>query len=135
GLVPLPSVSRPGWIFLGTLALLVVWTGSSVLWSIEPARSWDYLNRTLVYLAIAVLGVFVGALEPRPARTVATGLAVVLAAAIGWALLGKAVPSLFPDGTRIGRLRSPIGYWNGLALLCDMTFPLALWIAAPRGRR
>src|SRR5204862_7226569 len=55
GLVQMPRVPRVGLVFLGLLALFVLWNGLSVLWSIEPDRSWDYLNRGLVSLAFAVL--------------------------------------------------------------------------------
>src|SRR5262249_34689960 len=30
------------------------------------------------------------------------------------------------------RLRSPVGYWNELALLCAAAFPIALWLARTR---
>ena len=42
------------------------------------------------------------------------------------------VPALFPDGARVARLRNPIGYWNALALVCDMALPLFLWLATRR---
>jgi hypothetical protein len=58
-------------------------------------------------------------------------LAGVLALPLGWALLGKAIPALGASG-RIGRLSSPIGYWNALGLLFAMALPLALWLAARR---
>ena len=87
-----------------------------MLWSIEPDRTWAYLNRGLVYLALALVGLGLGVYVPR-----ATGLGVrarraSLALPLGWALLGKAVPALGWSG-RIARLSSPIGYWNALALL------------------
>src|SRR5919204_72376 len=55
--------------------------------------------------------------------------------ALAGALLGKVVPSLFPDGGRLARLRSPIDYWNALALLADMAVALGLWLAARREHR
>ena len=66
------------------------------------------------------------------ARRLASLLAVVVAAAIGWALLGVAIPSLFPDGDRIARLREPVGYWNALALLADGAIACGLWLASER---
>ena len=63
---------------------------------------------------------------------------VVVAAALAWALLGVAVPSLFEDGDRIARLREPVGYWNALALLADGGLALGLWLgphAAARAPR
>src|SRR5438105_10087130 len=68
-------------------------------------------------------------------RVVAGALAVLLFGVVGWALLGKVFPSLFPDGARVARLRDPIGYWNALALACAIALPLALWLCTRRDRR
>jgi hypothetical protein len=70
---------------------------------------------------------------PAPARTIAGGLAALLGLVLCWALLGKVIPSLFPDGARVARLRNPIGYWNSLALAAATAVPLALWLASARG--
>ena len=128
----LPRPSRLGVAFVGLLAAFVVLTGFSVLWSIAPDRSWAYFNRGLAYLAFALLGLFVGAHVPRAPRAVAVGLAAVVGAAVVWALAGKVVPALASESGRIARLRSPVGYWNALALLLDFGLPLALWLAATR---
>src|SRR2546429_54220 len=127
---PRPALSREAWTALGLLAGFVVWCGLSVLWSMEPDRSWDYLNRGLVYLALAVIGLALGAL-PGAVRLWAYVLAVIVALALGWTLLGKAVPAVGGSG-RIARLSSPVGYWNALALLLVIGLPLALWLAARR---
>src|SRR6266540_3492082 len=127
-----PAPSREALVALGLLAAFVCWSGISVLWSIEPDRSWDYLNRGLVYLAFAAVGLALGAYVPRAPRVWAFVLSGVLALALGWALLGKAFPALGSESGRIARLSSPVGYWNALALLFDMALPLALWLAARR---
>jgi hypothetical protein len=127
-----PAPGREALLALGLLVAFVAWSGISVVWSIEPDRSWDYLNRGLVYIAFALVGLAVGAYVPRAARAWAYLLAGVLALPLGWALLGKAVPALGSQSGRIARLSSPVGYWNALALLFDMALPLALWIAARR---
>jgi len=132
GWLPQPAPGRAGAAALGLPAALVAWIGLTTWWSVAPDRSWEYLNRGLVYLAFAVVGLYVGALCPRPARTVAAGLAILLFAVCGWALLGKVFPGLFPDGERVARLRNPVGYWNGLALLAATALPLYLWLAARR---
>jgi hypothetical protein len=132
GALPWPSPGPYGLAFVGLLAAFVVWNGITVAWSILPDRSWSYTNRGLVYLGFAGVGLFVGALVPRAPRRLAAGLAALLALVLGWALLGKVVPSLFPDGARVARLRSPIGYWNALALLGDVALVLGLWISARR---
>jgi hypothetical protein len=113
------------------LTAFVCWCGISLLWSIEPDRTWAYLNRGLVYLALALVGLGLGLYVPRAIERWAYVLAAAVAAVLGWGLLGKAVPSLGGSG-RIARLSSPIGYWNALALLLDLGLPLALWLAARR---
>ena len=122
--------ARPS-VALALLVAFVCWCGLSVLWSIEADRSWDYLNRGLVYVAFAVIGLALGAYVPRAERGWAFALSVIVALTLGWALLGKAVPALGSSG-RIARLSSPIGYWNALALLFDFGLPLALWLASRR---
>src|SRR6266487_3548398 len=49
-----------GATFLLLLGALVVWQAVSIHWSIQPARSWDYANRGLVYLAFAAVGALLG---------------------------------------------------------------------------
>lgn len=120
--------SRAGLAFLGALGALVVWDGASIVWSVGPDLSWNATNRALVYLGFACLGVVVAV----PARRLALGLALACGAAIGWALLAKAVPALYPDYGRIARLRSPVGYWNALAQVGDAALPLGLWLFARR---
>src|SRR5205823_6468022 len=92
-----------------------------------------YVNRALVYLAFLVLGLALGTMRRAP-RFAAGWLAVVTAAASGWALATKIFPGLSAETERVARLNSPIGYWNVLALLTVFALPLALWIAAPRSR-
>src|SRR5438477_8754466 len=40
------------------LALLVAWLAASISWSWLPDRSWDYADRSLVYLLFALLGLW-----------------------------------------------------------------------------
>jgi hypothetical protein len=127
-----PRVSRFGIAAAACFAALVVWQGISIVWSVQPDRSWDYVNRGLAYLAFFVLGMFVGALVPRAPRAAATGLAALLALVLGYALLAKGIPALYPDYGRLARLRSPVGFWNALALLGDFALVLGLWRAAQR---
>jgi hypothetical protein len=130
--LPRPAPGHEALVALGLFAAFVCWNGLSVVWSIEPDRSWDYFNRGLVYLTFALVGLAVGAYVPRAPRLWAFVLSGALALPLGWALLGKAVPALGSESGRIARLSSPIGYWNALALLFDMALPLALWLAARR---
>jgi O-Antigen ligase len=128
--LPRPALSREALVALGFLVAFVAWNGISVLWSIQADHSWAYLNRGLVYLALAVVGLWLGPWL----REWAYVLAGALALPLGWALLGKAIPALGSSG-RIARLSSPIGYWNALGLLFAMALPLAVWLAARREHR
>jgi hypothetical protein len=128
---PWPVLGWEALVAFGLLAAFVCWCGLSILWSIEPDCSWAYLNRGLVYVALAALGLAVGAYVPAARRLWAYVLAVIVALALGWALLGKAVPALGGSG-RIARLNAPVGYWNALALLFVFGLPLALWFGARR---
>jgi hypothetical protein len=131
GGLPLPRLDRAAAAAILGVTCLTAWAGVSIAWSIAGDRSWDWLGRGLVYLAFLVLGALVGALAGGPRRLAAL-LALVVGAAIGWALLGVAIPSLFADGDRIARLREPVGYWNALALLADAAVALGLWLANDR---
>src|SRR5205085_6657589 len=133
GSLAVPELSPLGLATVGCFAGLVVWQGFSLLWSIEADRTWNYVNRSLVYLAFVLLGLAIGTMRRAP-RFAARWLAVVTAAAIGWALATKIFPGLSAETERVARLNSPIGYWNVLALLTVFALPLALWIAAPRSR-
>jgi O-Antigen ligase/TPR repeat len=126
------TLDRPSVLLVGGLAGLAVVCGLSLIWSISPDRTWTTTNRTLVYLAFALLGLAVGARLER--AQAAIGAAVLLALLVGWALLAKAVPSLYTDYGRLARLRAPLGYWNELALLCDAGVAVALWLAVVRRR-
>jgi hypothetical protein len=127
-----PRLGRFGASAVACFAALVVWQGISIAWSVQPDRSWDYVNRGLVYLAFLALGMFIGALVPRATRATAAMLAVLLALVLGYAFLAKGVPALYPDYGRLARLRSPVGFWNALALLGDFALVLGLRRAAHR---
>jgi hypothetical protein len=135
GLVPVAVPDAWGLAAFGLLGAVVCWNGITMVWSIAPDLSWAYLNRGAVYVGFALLGLAVAASVRMPARIVASGLAVLLFGVVGWALLGKVFPSLFPDGGRVARLRNPIGYWNALALACTLALPLGLWVATRRSWR
>ncbi|MDX6397060.1 MAG: hypothetical protein QOJ43_468 [Gaiellaceae bacterium] len=131
GRAPLP---RRGYLLLGLLLATAAWAGLSTLWSVAPDLSWAELDRTLVFAAFLVVGLLLGASGPAACRRAAGALVVALGAAVLWALAGKAIPALFPDGGRAARLRDPIGYWNELALAADMLLVLALQVAGDAGR-
>jgi hypothetical protein len=132
GWLPVPAIGREGVAFGLLSAGFLTWTGVTILWSILPDRSWDYFNRGLAYLMFAVIGAFVGSVVAP--RLVAWTVGGLVAVTCFWALAGKAVPALYDDYGRLARLRSPVGYWNALALVAVFGIPVALW-AATRHRR
>jgi hypothetical protein len=133
GALALPELTPLGFTAVGCFTGFVVWQGFSVLWSIEPDRTWNYVNRALIYLAFLLLGLVAGTLRRAPVYAAAC-LAVVTAAAVCVALSTKIFPGLSAETERVARLSSPVGYWNVLALLTVFALPLALWVAAPRMR-
>lgn len=118
-----PALPRPAVVFFVAFAAFVLWQAASIAWSIEPSRSWDYANRSLVYLAFAAVGALVGGVAfPR----LVEAAAALLGALFLWALAAKVFPGLYSDYGRLARLRYPLGYWNELALLAAASVPIAL---------
>jgi tetratricopeptide (TPR) repeat protein len=120
-----PLLPRPAIVFFAAFVAFVLWQAVSITWSIEPARSWDYANRSLVYLAFAAVGALLGGVSP---RRLAYAAAVLLGALFVWSLAAKVVPALYSDYGRLARLRYPLGYWNELALLAAASVPIGLWL-------
>jgi tetratricopeptide (TPR) repeat protein len=132
GRAPLPG---GGAAVLALVLAIAAWSGLSVTWSVAPDLSAAELNRTLAFAGFLGIGLLLGATGRNASRWAAAALLTALGAAVLWALAGKAIPALFPDGGRAARLRDPIGYWNALALAADMLLVLALRLAAAPGSR
>ena len=127
GRAPLPG---GGAVLGGLLLATAAWSGLSIAWSVAPDLSWAELDRTLVFVAFLAVGLLLCAGRPDAARLAAAALTIAFGAGVAWALAGKAIPAVFPDGGRAARLRDPIGYWNALALAADALLVLALSFAA-----
>jgi tetratricopeptide (TPR) repeat protein len=134
GLLPAPRIGREGLACAGLATGFITWNGVTILWSSAPDRSWSYFNRGLAYLAFGIVGAFLGSVvAPRMVTWLFGGL---IAATCLWALAEKAVPALYEDYGRFARLRSPVGYWNALAVVAVFGLPSALWAATcPRHSR
>ena len=132
GRAPLPG---GGTVLLGLVLAIGAWSGLSVAWSVAPDLSWAEVNRTLVFAGFVGVGLLLGAAGQTACRMAAAALMTALGAAVLWALAGKTIPALFPDGGRAARLRDPIGYWNALALTADILLVLALRAAAAPSSR
>jgi tetratricopeptide (TPR) repeat protein len=134
-LVALPLPDRAATVGLLAVAGLLAWTGLTMVWSIAGDRSWAAFDKGLVEAGYLLAGFALGVLGTRTARTAAFVLAAVLGTALVWSLLGKAIPVLDPDGDRVARLRSPVDYPNGLALLADGALALGLWLGVAASAR
>ena len=136
GLWRLPVLDGPARLAVAAFIGLVALAGVSIGWSIAGDESWSALNKGIVYVAFLAVGLALAALGTNTTRTVASLLAAVLGAALVWALAGKAIPGLAAhDASRVARLHSPVGYWNGLALLADGALVLGVWLASAASRR
>jgi tetratricopeptide (TPR) repeat protein len=133
GRLPTPVLDRGGRLALAAGVALVVLSGCSVIWSIAPDRSAGALGQGLVGAAFVTLGITVAAaLGGRAARAAAHLVAGLLLAVLGWALVVRIFPALFPDAVRVARLRDPVGYWNALALLAGAAVTPGMWLVAGR---
>lgn len=129
------SATAAGWLGLALLTGFAIWTGVTILWSVAPDRSWAELNRAIAYALAVGLGLALGSSLPRAPERVAAGLALVVAPVALYALLGKVLPSVADHAGGVTRLRSPLEYWNALALFCVIGLLPALRLAADPARR
>ena len=129
---PVPVPSTLALAGLGLLVAFVAWNGLSVFWSFAPDLSWSYFNRGVTYIGLLGVGLIFGALVRRAPTVFASLAALIVAAALVWALAGKIDPSLFEDGARRVRMREPVGIWNLLAVLLALGIPLGFWLTTRR---
>jgi O-antigen ligase len=139
GLVHVAGRSRLASTAVLCFFLFAVWTGLSGLWSASIEDAHTEFTRTILYLGVLLLGLFLsGRASLRPWLVgLATGLVTV--ALIAFA--SRVEPSAFPDRglairlpDSVGRLSFPVGYWNGLAILVALAVPLLLALAVEEGR-
>ncbi len=129
--------TRAGWIGLAGVSAFAAWSGLSLAWSVAPDQTWLATNQAIAYALIVGLGLVVGTRAHRAVERVALGLLAVAGLAAIYALLTLAVPGLALGGLldldRAGvvpRLTAPVGTWEGLGLLCALSFPVAVRLAA-----
>jgi hypothetical protein len=122
------ALTREGVAFFALLGAFVVWQAVSIHWSIQPAGSWDYANRGLVYVAFAGAGALLGGVSR---ARVAEVLAALLGLLFVVALSAKMF-AFYGGYSGFARLRWPLEYWNELALLAAAAAPLALWLSVRR---
>jgi tetratricopeptide (TPR) repeat protein len=123
------EVSRIELVFLGALALFVGWMALSIVWTSNVEASVLEVQRGLVY----VFGALAALLIAR--RRAVAPLLAGLVAGTTWLALQALADRLSPDvpaGIRLldqARLEGALGYANGFALLCVLGALLALGFA------
>jgi O-antigen ligase len=137
GLLGLTQARRPdraGWVMLGMLGALAIWSAAGMIWTLSGERTLAAVARDLTYLL--VLAFSIGALRARQARYllsgVGTGIVVIALLALasrlhpGW-FTANATNALLPAVR--SRLSYPLNYWNALAELIALGIPLILGLA------
>jgi O-antigen ligase/polysaccharide polymerase Wzy-like membrane protein len=114
---------RDGAVLLGALCALTAWTALSWLWSASPARALEEAQRVALYAAIAAAVLVCWRRTPSWIVPVSSCVVAV------WNLVAA-------GGTGTGAGSQPVGYANGLALLCvvgivaALALPLPAWVVA-----
>lgn len=131
GILPVVRPTAPSLIAGGFLAGLAGWTLASAGWAASAEASFAEFNRVALYL-----GVFTLAALAASAATVvrwSDGLALGISGIGAVALAARLVPQLVSQDdleallpTTHIRLSYPVNYWNGLAILVALAFPLLL---------
>jgi hypothetical protein len=112
------------------LAAFALLTLLSTGWAVSDEKAFLEFTRVLMYLGVLVLVAL--AVTRRTAASVADGIALgivaitllALTSRLFWGDVGPgAPPSFFPVRSR---LHYPVNYWNGLAMLAGLAFPLLL---------
>lgn len=121
---------RAALVAAGAMAAFAVLTLLSVGWAASDEKAFLEFTRVLMYLGVLVLVAL--AVTRRTAASVADGIALGIVAVVLLALASRlffgdvgpgAPPSFFPVRSR---LHYPVNYWNGLAILAGLAFPLLL---------
>jgi tetratricopeptide (TPR) repeat protein len=127
----------------GGLAMFAVWTLASTAWATDAARAFSEFDRVSLYVGVFTFCSLV--FRRRDLGAWCDGIGFGIVAVAVFALVSR----LFPDaiGRESGatilpalksRLSYPVGYWNGLGMLCALGLPLVLATATgarPRALR
>ena len=110
--------------------------------SIRPGRGWNSIGPCCTPPSLGVALVAASLAGGRGIERAALGLLAIGVLTALYAIGGKLIPGvsffglLDLDHTRdLARLRSPLGYWNALALVCVTAMPVALRLTTDFERR
>src|SRR3989442_651399 len=132
------SVPVAAYVAAGALTLFALLTALSISWSDSAENAFNEADRVLLYLGIFAF-VALAARRGSAARWsdgIALGIVAVAVLALISELLPHFVgpgppPSFFPSEDR---LSYPVNYWNGLAILVGIAYPLLLRAAVASRR-
>jgi tetratricopeptide (TPR) repeat protein len=130
-LLPHARPSRAALATGGLLTAFAVLTGLSLIWAESAEKAFAELDRVLLYLGVFTLAVTTQSqTNARRWRDgIALGLVAVALLALASRLFGDMIgdsdlATLLPDVSE--RLSYPVDYWNGLAILVALAFPLVI---------
>lgn len=121
-----------GVVSVALFAALVVLTGLSILWAIDPSAAWIETNRTFALMSAFVIGFALVRLAPDRWRCLLGAILLSCLVVSLYALLTKVFPGSFAEDEIYGRLREPYGYWNAVGLTAAIGIPVATWLGARR---
>ncbi len=136
GLWPRRRPPAAAWVAGIALALFAAFAGASMAWASSAEGAFTELNRILIYVGIFTLVVLMsrrrdaaGWSDGLALGITAVGLLALTSALFPGSVGPKAPPAFFPGENR---LSYPVNYWNGLAVLVGIAFPLLLRAATAR---
>ncbi len=124
------DAGRADFVFLGALWLFFAWVMLSTFWSVNLAQTVQDSQRVLVLAVGATAFVLLvrRSLIARVTELLVVGITMIATYGLATRLFPQHLGSY--DPVAVYRLSEPIGYWNGLAVLCAMGMVLAIGLVA-----
>jgi O-Antigen ligase len=135
GALPARHLPKSAWAGLALLMAFAAWTALSLGWTESAERTLADLARVAGYLGVFALAVLGRGRDDGRRLLAAVGTGIAFVALLG--LLSRLHPAWFPAADETAQLLSgneerlsyPLNYWNGLAALIAIGFPLLLQTA------
>ena len=135
GAMPRRRLSILAWSALAALGAFELWTALSLTWTESSEKTLADVARIGGYVGIFGFALLIRGIDGARRLASAVAAGIVLVALIG--LLSRLHPAWFPDAAQTGefltgnreRLSYPLNYWNGLAALVAIGYPLVLHFA------
>jgi hypothetical protein len=119
------------------LAAFAAFTLASTAWAASAEKALAEFNRTALYLGVFTLAALAAGAVDR--AWIADGIALGIVAVAASALAARFFPHVVSAGdvqtllpTAHTRLSYPVDYWNGLAIMLALAYPLLLRVAVAR---